>query len=270
MTETAEPEAAVTIVCARQPDDSVLLIRRSEREDDSWSGHWSFPGGRRDPQDPDLLHTALRELEEECGIRLDREYQEAALPHVVARRSAGPFVLVAPFLFRVERELPTVLDAREAVESVWIPRRRLLDPAQHRLCCVPARPAEMLFPAINLNGVPLWGFTYRLITEWLGLMPPQHALQEAGFAAAQRVLDFLLAHGLVLQHGWKDRIVGHETAAHAVKVATVSGAVPVEAVVAHFGAPGSQIPAVNLLEVKPDCIRVMGLAFEEYRISASG
>ena len=69
----AEPEAAVAIVRAAVPDDSILLIRRAEREGDSWSGHWSFPGGRREPEDPDLLHTALRELEEECGIRLPRE-----------------------------------------------------------------------------------------------------------------------------------------------------------------------------------------------------
>ena len=69
-----EPHAAVAIVRARQPRESVLLIRRSERQEDSWSGHWSFPGGRRDPEDPDLLHTAFRELEEECGIRLGREH----------------------------------------------------------------------------------------------------------------------------------------------------------------------------------------------------
>jgi len=67
--EKAEPQAAVAIVSARQPRESVLLIRRSERGDDPRSGHWSFPGGRRDPEDPDLLHTALRELEGECGTR---------------------------------------------------------------------------------------------------------------------------------------------------------------------------------------------------------
>jgi 8-oxo-dGTP diphosphatase len=69
-----EPEAAVAIVQAGSPPGSILLIRRSEREDDSWSGHWSLPGGRRDPDDPDILHTALRELAEECGIELSRDH----------------------------------------------------------------------------------------------------------------------------------------------------------------------------------------------------
>jgi len=172
-----QPDAAVAIVRTRGPAESVLLIRRTEREDDPWSGHWSFPGGRRDPEDPDLLHTALRELEEECGIRLARERMERALPHTLARRETGTYVLVAPFLFGVDSELPTVLEPMEAAAALWVPLRDLRDPARHTLRAVPGRPPEMLFPAIELKGklptelmaTPLWGFTYRLIMDWLGM-----------------------------------------------------------------------------------------------------
>jgi 8-oxo-dGTP pyrophosphatase MutT (NUDIX family) len=165
----AEPDAAVAIVRARAPEDSVLLIRRAEREGDSWSGHWSFPGGRRDPEDPNLLHTALRELEEECGIRLGPEQLEAALPHRFARRRVGRFLLVAPFLFRVDLALPAVLNPLEAVEALWLPLSVLRDPARHGVHSVPGLPSEMQHPALELNGAPLWGFTYRLIADWLGL-----------------------------------------------------------------------------------------------------
>src|ERR1700681_1549481 len=134
------PEAAVAIVRACGPRKSILLIRRSERMEDSWSGHWSFPGGRHDPDDPDLLHTALRELEEECGIRLDREHMGAALLPVLARRRTGPFVLVAPFVFEVDSELQTVVDTEEAVEAVWIPLSVWCDPAKHSLRTVPGLP----------------------------------------------------------------------------------------------------------------------------------
>jgi hypothetical protein len=30
-------------------------------------------------------------------------------------------------------------------------------------------PPDMQFPGIELNGVPLWGFTYKLVTNWLGV-----------------------------------------------------------------------------------------------------
>lgn len=47
-------------------------------------------------------------------------WSDAVLPRVLARRRTGPFVLVAPFVFAVDSELPTVLDHREAVEAVWV------------------------------------------------------------------------------------------------------------------------------------------------------
>ncbi|MGA2741393.1 MAG: CoA pyrophosphatase [Bryobacteraceae bacterium] len=167
----AEPDAAVAIVHARAAANSVLLIRRAEREADAWSGHWSFPGGHREPEDRDLLHTALRELQEECGIGLARERLEAALPPATARRRVGPFLLVAPFVFSVDAEQPVTLDPREAVEAVWVPLSVLRDPGRHALRPVPGLPREVRFPAIDLNGVPLWGFTYRLITDWLDFNP---------------------------------------------------------------------------------------------------
>ena len=159
-------DAAVAIVHARATD-SVLLIRRSERADDPWSGHWSLPGGRSDATDPDALHTALRELEEECGIRLSRQDLKAALPHAHAQRKLGPRLAVAPFVFDVKAELPVVLDPREAVEARWIPLSLLLDTTQHLVCAVPGMPPDLLFPTVVLGPVPLWGFTYRLLSDWL-------------------------------------------------------------------------------------------------------
>jgi hypothetical protein len=81
------------------------------------------------------------------------------------------------------------------------------------------------------------------------------------------VLDFLLGQGLKLKRGWEDRIVPPGT--EAVKVAMVEGVIPVVPVVAHFAVPGKFFPRINLLEIRPDHIRVVGLAFEEYLISTS-
>jgi len=258
----AESEAAVAIVHAGGPEEAVLLIRRAEREGDPWSGHWSLPGGRREPEDTDLLHTALRELEEECGIRLARDVMETALPPRLARRKAAPFLPVAPFVFRLPERLAAVTDPCEAAASLWLPLSIPRDPAKHRLTPVPGLPRTMLYPAIALDGAPLWGFTYRLLSDWLGLGPQGAAIGQAGFEAARQTLDFLLSMGLEPEGDWQDR-------GPAVKAVTVKGAIPAAQIVERFSVPGPHVLAVNCLEVHPDHIRIAGLLFEEYLIRVS-
>ncbi len=255
-----ETDAAVAIVHARGPADSVLLIRRAERDADPWSGHWSFPGGRREPVDPDLLDTARRELEEECGILLARDQLEVALPLSSARRRVGRFLLVAPFVFRVDAEHLPRLNPREAVEAVWVPLTMLRDPHRHTISTVPGVPPEIRFPAIDLNGVPLWGFTYRLITDWLDLNPRGTAREDASYRTATRLLTVILAGGCVLEKDWSNQ--------DGIKVATVRGPIPVAPVLASLTARSNQIPPINMLEVRPEIVRVVGLGFEEYVITA--
>ncbi len=250
----AEAEAAVAIVHAQGPEESVLLIRRAVRDGDPWSGHWSLPGGRRDPEDHDLLDTSLRELDEECGIRLERAQLETALPPMIARRPAPPYLLVAPFVFRIAERIHAVADPREAVEARWIDLSTLRDPRSHALQCVPGRPECDLFPGINLDGTPLWGFTYRLLCDWLALGPRSGSAGQASLDFATCVLRFVLDSGLTLVENW------------ALRVAVVRGTLPDEAVLARFSRPSQEIPPVNRLEVRPDGIRIAGLNFEEYRI----
>ena len=171
MEQTGEIEAAVAILHARAPEESVLLMRRADREGDPWSGHWSFPGGRRDAVDSDLLHTALRELEEECGVRLSREHLETELPRRYALRWSGAPVPVTPFIFRLENGLAAAPDEFEAVQTLWAPLSLLRDPRSHLMMPIPGLPPGERRPAVPLPGAPLWGFTYRLVCDWLGVTP---------------------------------------------------------------------------------------------------
>ncbi len=247
-----EPEAAVAIVRAVSLD-SVLLIRRTERDTDPWSGHWSFPGGRRDPADYDLLATALRELDEECAVRLRREDLAAGLPVRWARRRTPPFLLVAPFVFQVPAELATILDPNEAAEAQWVPLAAIRDRSRHRLRSVPGMDGHIRFPSLDLAGPPLWGFTYWLLVDWLGLARPV-----AAAAVAAEVLTSLQRRGLKLLRDWENR------------TAVVEGPIPAADVLAEFAGPGDHVFAVNRLSVAPEEIRLTSADFEEWIIATGG
>src|SRR5437879_13163321 len=62
-------------------------------------GQIAFPGGRREPGDPDLLTTALRESEEEIG--LDRRLVEITATLPVLDTAAAAFAF-APYLGRLQ------------------------------------------------------------------------------------------------------------------------------------------------------------------------
>ncbi len=172
----SKPGAAVAILHASAPEAAILLMRRAQRRGDPWSGHWSFPGGRVEASDIDLLATALRELREECGITLEREHLTERLADDWAGRVIGHHVMVAPFVFKIPEQVSTILDHSEAAEAVWMPMTMLLDLSLHALREIPGIPKERKWPAIDLRGTPVWGFTYRVLCQWVGLPVPREGL----------------------------------------------------------------------------------------------
>ena len=70
-----EGKRASVLVPLYQHQDElhVVFTKRTDRVE-SHKGEISFPGGARDPLDNDLIHTAVRECEEEIGLR--REHIE--------------------------------------------------------------------------------------------------------------------------------------------------------------------------------------------------
>jgi 8-oxo-dGTP pyrophosphatase MutT (NUDIX family) len=72
---------------------TVLTERRSDLS--RHAGEISFPGGRRDPEDPDLVTTALREADEEIGLAPERVTIIGGLqptPTMVTGYAIYPFV----------------------------------------------------------------------------------------------------------------------------------------------------------------------------------
>lgn len=163
------PVAGVVLLEAAQPEPALLLIRRSARPGDPWSGHWALPGGRREDDDHDLLATALRELHEECGIALPRQACTRALRPRHAGRHVGRPLLVAPFHVALDRRPTVTPQPAEVAGYRWCPLRVLGDRARHRHGRINPHHPDRVHPHLPIDGHPLWGFTYEVVTRWLGL-----------------------------------------------------------------------------------------------------
>ena len=62
------PSAVMVLLYPKDGEYCILLNKRSEQVEHH-KGEISFPGGARDSDDRDSLETALRETEEEMGIK---------------------------------------------------------------------------------------------------------------------------------------------------------------------------------------------------------
>lgn len=161
--------AAVALILLEGPQGlETLLIRRAERADDPWSGQVALPGGRRDPDDADLLATAIRETREETGVDLSSAERLGALDDLYPRTPTLPAVVVRPFVFALASR-PTLVPGVEAARVFWLPLARLAQHGARRDLTLAVRGVARTFPAYVIDETVIWGMTERILTPFLKL-----------------------------------------------------------------------------------------------------
>lgn len=160
--------AAVALVLLSEPGGEleILLIRRAERADDPWSGQIALPGGRREPEDRDLLITAIRETREETGVDLLAAEQLGALDDLYPRTATLPPVVVRPFVFALETR-PTLVPNEEVQRAFWVPLLRLTEASVRRDVTLTLRGAKRTFPAYVVGEDVIWGMTERILAPFV-------------------------------------------------------------------------------------------------------
>ncbi len=161
---TNRAAAAVAIIKSLVPQESFLLLRRTTHPEDPWSGHFAFPGGRKEEGDHDLLSTCIRETREETGIHLSPDQLQQRLPLEAAGQLLEHPLWVAPFLFTIPQHPPLILNEKEIASACWLKAIQFQNLKLHKKVeMLPGR----LFPAYPLSDYYLWGFTYRLLQALL-------------------------------------------------------------------------------------------------------
>ena len=112
----------MVLLYPKDGDHWVLLNKRSQ-EVEHHKGEISFPGGRTDPEDRGALDTALRETEEEMGIRPEDITVLGEMDEVATRSSYR----VSVFAGTIEHPYDFRPSADEIAEIVEFPVSALLD-----------------------------------------------------------------------------------------------------------------------------------------------
>jgi len=164
--------AAVAIVLRRGADDQLelLLIKRSEREGDPWSGHVALPGGRHDPADATLQDTAVRETREETGIDIGHNGRVLGTLDELRPRSAMlPSIIVTPFVAVVPADV-AIETNDEVAAAFWVPLAALADPTVAVESEVTTRGATWRVPSYTFGAHVVWGMTERILHNLLAVL----------------------------------------------------------------------------------------------------
>ncbi len=157
--------AAVLVLLYPDPDGEarVVLIERTSYEGHH-SGEVSFPGGKAEPEDTDLVATALREATEEVGLR----------PTQAGIRIVGPLerfwipvsdFQVTPIVALAERRPHLVARASEVARILEPPLARFLPDAPIAVVERTIGAWPLRYGHYEVEGLSVWGMTARVMSQ---------------------------------------------------------------------------------------------------------
>ena len=155
------PAAVLVPLVQRHDGLHVLLTRRTDHLHDH-AGQISFPGGRPDPVDADLVSTALREAHEEIGVERTGVTPFALLPDLLI--PVSDFVVTPVIAWWHE---PGEIDVRDTREISAVHRIPIAELASARARCRVRHPSGYVAPGFEVSSMVVWGFTAGILDALL-------------------------------------------------------------------------------------------------------
>jgi len=160
--ENLRASAVLVPLFYNQGQYHVLLTERSE-EVNFHKGQVCFPGGTREPSDSSLLQTALREAEEEIGLRAQDVEILGEFDDSVTLTSD---YVISPFVAFIPHPYPLRADGREIREIFSVPLSFLMDEANFKQDSY-----EYVY-----DGHIIWGATARILKQLIDLLRSESGL----------------------------------------------------------------------------------------------
>jgi len=149
----------------------VLLTKRTDKVEHH-KGQISFPGGRQDKKDKNLLATALREAEEEMGIK---KKDVRILGELDDAFTVSSDFCITPFVAFIPHPYPFKINSQEIEEVLTVPFSAFEDQNRFRqeLRIKDGKPLPVYF--FQHEDHTIWGATARILKQLVELILPFHA-----------------------------------------------------------------------------------------------
>ncbi|HRH69630.1 MAG TPA: CoA pyrophosphatase [Flavobacteriales bacterium] len=166
-------ESAVLALLYPKSGELHCLLMLRPQYDGVHSGQVAFPGGKREPGDASLQHTALREFMEETGADTSDVEVLGTLSTVYIPPSR---MLVTPFVGYMERSGPWAPDPTEVARLIETPLSALLrdDILKRRDQYIAIMGRTVEIPYFDVDGETVWGATALMIAELREILRPFH------------------------------------------------------------------------------------------------
>lgn len=152
-------QAAVLIPLVPRDNTFNVVFTRRARHLKHHPGQVAFPGGRYEPQDVDLIATAIRETKEETGILCSRN-------HILGQLPSLPTIsgyMVTPFLSTIPEDYRPALDPNEVDDLFEVPIEYLLNPVNMHTEKITINGMKHNIYAIPYSDYSIWGATAQMI-----------------------------------------------------------------------------------------------------------
>jgi 8-oxo-dGTP pyrophosphatase MutT (NUDIX family) len=161
-------KAAVSIVIfpAESEEKECILIKRPEYNGHH-SGQVSLPGGKQEPGDESLLHTAIRETYEEVGIQL---LQDDLIGSITPLFIPVSQFMVYPFIFLIPGVKKFTIDAAEVAYIIHFQLKDLLDKSRIKNTRFQFNEYSITTPYYDIHNEIVWGATAMILSEFSDIL----------------------------------------------------------------------------------------------------
>ena len=123
-----QPMQAAVLVGVVMRDEPTVLLTQRPAHMSTHPGQIAFAGGKRDPEDRNIVDTALREAQEEIGLDPQHVQVLGTLPEYIT----GSVFHVTPVVALIEPHMQLALNTHEVADAFEVPLAFLMNPAHHR------------------------------------------------------------------------------------------------------------------------------------------